>query len=208
MNGKNLFGIVILVIFGLFIAFTNVKTNSTNEISPDLLNKKIIQQTRYLTPEEVAGMIISGDPSLQLIDVRTEKFYNKFTLKDALNIPMEKLLEEDNLLYLDQDVYKTVLFSNGTSDADVAWMMATRLGYENVYVMKGGLNQWVENILQPSEKSVIWDRIDDQMYQYRKGASEYFGGKVIDPEEGTDAGPKAKKKVVRRKKKEVEGGCG
>ena len=208
MNGKNLFGLVVLVILGLFIAFTTVKTAETNEITPDLLNKKIIQQTRYFTPEEVAEMIISGDPSLQLIDVRTEKFYNKFTLKGAMNIPIADLLKQENLDYLDQDVYRTVLFSNGTSDADVAWIIATRLGYENVYVMKGGLNRWVDNILQPSEKSVIWDRIDDEMYQYRRGASEYFGGKVIDPEEGTNDGPKAKKKVVRRKKKEVEGGCG
>ena len=207
MNGKNLFGLVLLIILGLFIAFTTVKTSSTTEISPDLLNKKIIQQTRYVTPEEVAEMIISGDPTLQLIDVRTGKFYNKFTLKGAINVPMKDLLKQENLDYLDQDVYKTVLFSNGTSDADVAWILVTRLGYENVYVMKGGLNQWVENILQPKEKSVIWDRIDDEMYQYRRGASEYFGGKVVQPESG-DAAPKTKKKVVRRKKKEVEGGCG
>jgi len=208
MNGKNLFGLVLLILLGIFISFTNVKTTSNDEISPDLLNKKIIQKTRYFTPEKVAGMIISGDPSLQLIDVRAEKFYNKFTLKGAINIPMKDLLKPENLEYLDQDVYKTVLFSNGTSDADVAWILVTRLGYENVYVMEGGLNRWVENILQPKEKSVIWDRVDDQMYQYRRGASEYFGGKVIEPEEGTNAGPKAKKKIKRRKKKEVEGGCG
>ncbi len=207
MNGKNLFGVVVLVILGLFIAFTTVKTSETNEISPDLLNKKIIQQTRYFTPEEVAGMIISGDPSLQLIDVRSEIFYNKFTLKGAINIPIADFLKQENLDYLDQDVYKTVLFSNGTSDADVAWILATRLGYENVYVMKGGLNSWVENILQPNDKSVIWDRIDDEMYQYRRGASEYFGGKTIEADDGGSA-PKTKKKVVRRKKKEVEGGCG
>jgi len=207
MNGKNLFGLVVLVILGLFIAFTTVKTAETNEITPDLLNKKIIQQTRYFTPEEVAEMIISGDPSLQLIDVRTEKFYNKFTLKGAMNIPIADLLKQENLDYLDQDVYRTVLFSNGTSDADVAWIIATRLGYENVYVMKGGLNRWVDNILQPSEKSVIWDRIDDEMYQYRRGASEYFGGSKAAVSDDGDA-PKPKKAVKKRKKKEVEGGCG
>lgn len=208
MRGKNLFGLVLLIILGLFIAFTTVKTSSNNEISPDLLNNKIIQQTRYYTPEEVAEMIISGDPSLQLIDVRTGKFYNKFTLKGATNIPLKDILKQDNLYYFDQDVYKTVLFSNGTQDAEVAWMLVTRLGYENVYVMKGGLNQWVENILQPSEKSVIWDRVDDEMYQYRRGASEYFGGKTIEPKDGANDANKPKKKIKRRKKKEVEGGCG
>jgi len=207
MNGKNIFGVVLLLVLGTFIAFTSVKQSSSVEISPDELYQQIIQKTRYFTPEEVAHKIISQDPSIQLIDVRSEKFYSKFTLKGAINIPLKDILNEDNLDYLDQDVYKTILFSNGSADADVAWMMVTRLGYKNVYVMKGGLNAWVEQILEPKEHSVIWDRIDDEMYQYRKGASQFFGGKADVPS-GDDGPKKPKKKVKKRKKKEVEGGCG
>jgi len=207
MNGKHLYGVVLLVILGVFIAFTSVKHSTDNEISPDELQKAMIEKTRYYSPEKVAQLIISQDPSLQLIDVRKGELYNRFTLKGAINIPLKDLLNQDNLDYLDQDIYKTVLFSNGTSDADVAWALATRLGYKNVYVMKGGLNAWIENILQPKENAVIWDRIDDQMYQYRRGASEYFGGKSSAPEdEGTTKKPK--KAIKRHKKKEVEGGCG
>jgi len=207
MNGKHIFGVVLLLVLGVFLAFTSVKHNSSNEISPDELYQQVIQKTRYFTPEEVAHKIISQDPSLQLIDVRSDKFYNKFTLKGAINIPLKDILNQDNLDYLDQDVYNTILFSNGSADADVAWMLATRLGYKNVYVMKGGLNAWVEQILEPKEHSVIWDRIDDQMYQYRKGASQFFGGKADVPSD--DAVKQApKKKVKKRKKKEVEGGCG
>jgi hypothetical protein len=44
------------------------------------------------------------------------------------------------------------------------------------------------------------------MYQYRKGASEYFGGsKTSNDDENVS---KPKKAVKRNKKKEVEGGCG
>jgi rhodanese-related sulfurtransferase len=207
MNGKNLFGIILLIILGIFIAFTSLKKHGKTEIEPDKLINKTIQKTRYVLPEEVAESIISEDPTLQLIDVRTHKFYSKFTLKGAINIPLSELFKEENLAYFDQDIYKTILFSNGTSDADVAWILATRLGYKNIYVMKGGLNQWVENILQPKENEVIWDRVDDQLYQYRKGASEYFGGKVVEPEEGVSA-PKTKTPIVKKGKKQVSGGCG
>ena len=210
MNGKNIFAVVLLLVLGVFIAFTSVKQNSSNEISPDELHQKIIQKTRYFMPEEIAHMIISEDPSIQLIDVRDEKHFSKFTLKGAFNIPLKELLKEDNLAYLDQDVYKTILFSNGSTDADVAWLLATRQGYENIYVMKGGLNAWIEQILQPEEHSVIWDRIDDQMYQYRKGASQFFGGKSdnVTDDKDADAPKKQKKAPLKRKKKEVEGGCG
>jgi rhodanese-related sulfurtransferase len=206
-NNKNLFGLVLLLVLAVFISFTSVKTEKIQEITPDELHQKVIQNTRYFTPEQVAEKIISGDPALMLIDVRNEKYYNKFTLKGALNMPLNDILKKENLEYFDQDVYDVILFSNGSSDADAAWMLVTRLGYKNVYVMKGGLNAWVSRILQPKEHSVIWDRIDDEMYQYRRGASEYFGGKSSTPADDSPA-PKPKKAVKRHKKKEVEGGCG
>lgn len=211
MNGKNIFAIGLLLVLSLFIAFTSVDRNNTNEISPDELHQKIIQKTRYYTPEDVAHHIISQDPSLQLIDVRDEVFYNKFTLKGAINIPLKDFLKPENLNYLDQSTYKTIIFSNGSADADVAWMLATRLGYTNVYVMRGGLNAWVEQILSPREHSVIWDRVDDQMYQYRKGASEFFtGGKPGEAATSTAPATTGKPKPVAApgKKKEVGGGCG
>lgn len=207
MNGKNIFGLVVLLVLGVFIAFTSVKTNESQEISPDELHRKIIQKNRYYSPEEIAHFIISDDPSLQLIDVRSATLYNKFTLNGASNIALDDILNQENLDYFDQDVYKTVLFSNGSTDADVAWLLVTRLGYKNVYVMKGGLNAWVEQILQPSEHSVVWDRIDDEMYQYRKGASEYFGGEKTETPDADNA-PKPIKAAKKRAKKEVEGGCG
>ncbi len=204
---KNIDNIIIgiLLFGGVMLAFSK-KEPKPDKVSPDLLYQKVVENTRYFTPEQVAEMIISGDPSLQLVDVRTPEFYNKFTLKGAINVPMKDLLKSENLENFNQEVYKTILFSNGTSNADVAWQIITRLGYKNVYVMKGGLNSWVENILQPKENSVIWDRIDDEIYQYRRGASQYFGGKTEEPVSGDT--PKPKKKIKRHKKKEVEGGCG
>jgi rhodanese-related sulfurtransferase len=207
MKFKNIIAVSIALVIAVFLAFTEVHIRKNSEIKPEQLFLDMIESTRYYTVEEVAHLIISQDPSLQLIDVRDPKYFNKFTLKNAMNIPLKDFLKEENIAYLDQDVYNTVLFSNGNSDADVAWMLATRLGYDNVFVMKGGLNQWVNNILQPKEHSVIWDRVSDQLYQYRMGASQYFGGSAPEnsPAESTS---KPKKVIKRRKKKEVEGGCG
>ncbi|MBN2668693.1 MAG: rhodanese-like domain-containing protein [Bacteroidales bacterium] len=209
MNGRNLFGVVLVLVLGAFIAFTTVNRKVSREISPDELHQKIIEKTRYFTPEDVAHFIISEDPALQLIDVRDPKNHNKFTLKGAFNIPLNELLKKENLAYLDQDAYKTIFFSNGSTDADVAWLLATRLGYKNVYVMKGGMNAWIEHILDPREHSVIWDRVDDEMYQYRKGASKFFGGKSDEAVQDNAEDNKPKPKTpTKGKKKEVEGGCG
>ena len=207
MKKKYLVGIVVFLTLGLYLALSGVKESTYVETKPDKLFLDLIENTRYFTVDEVAQMIIAQDPSIQLIDVRDARYYNKFSLSGAINIPLKDFLNEENLAYLDQDIYKTILFSNGSSDADVAWMLATRMGYPNVFVMKGGMNTWVDDILQPAQNEVVWDGVNDQLYQYRKGASLFFGGKSVD--QGSDeVKVKAKKPAKRRKKKEVEGGCG
>ena len=205
MKNTDKFIIALLLLFGIWMVFSEPKSNE-NKISPDELYQRVVQYDRYFSTDKVAQMIISKDPSLQLIDVRSADEYNKFTLEGATNIPLKDILKTDNLSYFDQDVYNTVLFSNGSSDAIAAWMLVTRLGYKNVYVLKGGLNKWVETILKPKPDNTPWDVKKDELYQFRKGASQYFGGGTALPTD--DSAPKKKKTIVKRKKKEVTGGCG
>jgi len=207
MKKEYLIGILIFLVLAVFVAFQGVKERDYFETKPDQLFLDLIESTRYFSVEEVAQMIISQDPSIQLIDVRDAEFYNKFSLSGAINIPLNELFTEENIAYLDQDVYKTIFFSNGNSDADVAWVIANRMGYNNTFVMLGGLNTWVDNILQPRDNSVIWDKVNDQMYQYRRGASIYFGGESPQVEADDATKVKTKKPPLKRKKKEVEGGC-
>ncbi len=209
MKKKNIIAVVIALLIGGYLAFSEVKTATTIEKSPEALFLDAVENTRYYSVEDVAKMIISKDPLLQLIDLRSEKEYQKFTLKGAVNIPLDQLLKKENLSdYFDQDVYNTVLFTNGSTHADAAWMILTRMGFSNIYVMKGGLNAWAQNILKPKPAEGPWDVAADELYQYRRGASQYFGGgKAVVSE--SSAPPKTKKKkVIKRKKKEVAGGCG
>jgi len=207
MKKSYVYGMIVFIVLGAFVAFTGVNERDYVEKKPDQIFLDLIENTRYFTTEEVAQLIISQDPSILLIDVRSPEYFNKFSLKGAINIPLQDLLKPENLEYLNQDVYKTIFFSNGSSDADVAWMLANRMGYPNVYVMLGGLNTWVDHILQPEDNSVIWDKVNDQLYQYRRGASIYFGGKSVEEVDENNDKPKQVKPVIKRKKKEVEGGC-
>lgn len=207
MKKQYILGILIFLTLGAFIAFSGVKTRDYVETNPDQLFLDLIESTRYFTVEEVAQMIIAEDPSILLIDVRSEEYYHKFSLNGALNIPLKNLFNEENLGYLDQDVYKTIFFSNGSSDADVAWIISNRMGFKNTFVMLGGLNTWVDNILEPHDNSVIWDKVNDQMYQYRRGASIYFGGEDDGVQDSDGEAKRPKAAPIKRKKKEVEGGC-
>jgi len=158
----------------------------------------------------VAKMIMEKDPSLLLVDIRSPKEYAKFTLEGAINIPFDKILDPANVDYFNQDVYTTVLFSNGSSLADQAWLTLRSYDYKGNKVMKGGLNQWYKTIINPQKPAV--DQLTAQLekqYLFRKGAQIYFTGATPVSSSAPSSKPKAgSKPIVKRKKKEVTGGCG
>ncbi|MEN8137570.1 MAG: rhodanese-like domain-containing protein [Bacteroidota bacterium] len=205
MQVRKTFFATVLIAISLFLAFTSVFVPN-NEIEPENLVRTLERNENYYSVDKVAEQLISNDPLLQLVDVRSEEEFSKFSLPGAVNVPLGKLLDEANQDYVNQEVYNTVFYSNGSTDAMVALMVATRKGYKNNYIMRGGLNEWVEKILRPKYEG-NFDVVNDELYQFRKGAQAYFGGGSATPAADASA-PKPKKKAVKREKKAVSGGCG
>jgi hypothetical protein len=79
------------------------------------------------------------------------------------------------------------------------------MGYNSIYVMKGGLNCWIETIVQPEMPDETASKEAFELYNTRRGASMYFTGAEI---AAPDAGDKQPVQVKRKKKATVaEGGC-
>lgn len=169
------------------------------------------KEGRYISTDEIAQVIIESDPSFLLIDVRAQEEFDKYTLDGAINIPFDKIFEEDNEMYFNQDVYTTVLFSNGNSLADQTWLRLRSYDYKGNKVMKGGLNNWYKTILDPQPpKDIELTEQSYNQYLFRKGASIFFtGAQVVGDAPKDDASKKKKKKpIIKREKKAVSGGCG
>ena len=113
-------------------------------ISPEALLSKAISPERYITTNELADRIINQDPSLLLIDVRDKNTFQTYSLPNAVNIPLKKILEEDSEPYLNQDEFDVILFSNDNFHSDQAWLLCNRIDYKNLYVLKGGINEWFQ----------------------------------------------------------------
>jgi hypothetical protein len=128
-------------------------------------------------------------------------------LDNAINIPLNQILEDEWVDYVDQGIKMNIFYSNGTTLSHEAWMITRQLGYENNYVLQGGLNYWTETILNPSIPSPY--SADDEIakYEFRKGASQYFGGDV--KSSTSQSKSKASKPKIKRKKKKKapQGGC-
>jgi len=212
LNIKEMIIFALMLLGGIGAIFLPNYKKHPKVLNSEFLLQEMNKQERYISTDDLAKALMTKDPSIILIDVRSKEEYKKFSLDGALNVPMEDLLKEDNLGYLDQDVYKTVLFSNGTSLADEAWMIMKSHAYEGNHVLKGGLNKWFKTIIDPEKPAELANKSEREVYEFRRGASMFFTG-VSEGGVGSTGVTKKKvkagpKPMVKRKKKEVSGGCG
>ena len=163
---------------------------------------------QFVSPDVVADMLVQKDPSLRLIDVRTPEEFDAYSMPGAINIPLSSLLSDEYTDILNQEAYMNVLYSNGSVYANQAWMITRQLGYENNYVLEGGLNYWFGNILSPEVPSQTNPNEEFAKYDFRKSAAAALGGGSIVATEGDAPSVKAvKPPVTAKSKKKPAGGC-
>lgn len=197
----------ILIPLGLIIAAVPENTTKPYKLTADQLLEEVKDGTQFINPDEVAHMLVTNDPSLQIIDVRSADDFDKFSLPNAINIPLSDILNPEYEDYINQDVKLNVFYSNGTTDSNQAWMITRQLGYKNNYVLQGGLNYWAETIMNPEAPAENNPNEEIAKYNFRKGAGAALGG--VSLEASTSAPVKsAKPSIIKKKKKKgVQGGC-
>ena len=196
-----------IIPLALIIAAVPSNTTRQYKLTADELLEKAVSYEQYVHPDAVADMLINEDPYIRLIDVRTPDQYDKFSLPDAINIPLSDLLSDEYKDVLDQDVKMNVFYSNGSLKANEAWMITRQLGYRNNYVLQGGLNYWAETIMNPEKPSDTSPDEELAKYNFRKGASMALGGEVTETEKAEIKVPPKPIITSKPKKKRVAGGC-
>lgn len=196
--------LVLLVLAGgLFLL---PKADRSSAIPPETLAKEINDPARFLSVDQVAERMINEDPSILLIDVRSQEQYELFSLPNAFSIPLNEIALQKWEDYLNQEEMDVILFSNGDIYADQAWVICTRKGFKNLYVMEGGLNQWFSIIMQPTAPPETSPSEEFDLYAFRQGASLYFSGGSVNDEE-SEAKTEPVKLIKRTKKTTTAGGC-
>lgn len=198
----------VIVPLGLIIAAVPENTTKPFRLTAGQLLEEVKEEQQFVHPDLVADMLVQKDPTLQLIDMRSKAEFEKFSLPGAINIPIESLLDPEYADYLNQDVKMNVFYSNSSNKANQAWMITRQLGYHNNYVLQGGLNYWVETIMNPEKPAETSPNEEFAKYDFRKGAGAALGGAAITPTTSASEAPAALPPVTpTKKKKRVQGGC-
>jgi sulfur-carrier protein adenylyltransferase/sulfurtransferase len=196
-----------IIPMGLIIAAVPQNKTKPYKLTAQELLNEVNTRNQYITTDAVADMIIKKDPAYRLIDVRSQDEFEKFSLPGSMNIPLNDLLSDQYADILNQDIKMNIFYSNGTLNANEAWLITRQLGFNNNFVLEGGLNYWFDTILNPQKPASTSPDEEFAKYDFRKSAGLALGGGAVQvSKEETTASAKPAIKAAGKKKK-AAGGC-
>ena len=198
-----------IVGLGLIIAAVPQNTTHPYKLTASQLLEQAKGRQQFYSPDELAEKLINKDPSIQLIDVRDQADFEKFSLPGAINIPLIDLLNDKWKDVLNQDVKMNIFYSNGSIEANEAWMITRQLGYNNLFVLEGGLNYWIETIMNPAKPASTAPNEELARYDFRQAAGAALGGGgAVQLSAPAEQGGGAKPALIKTAgKKKASGGC-
>jgi rhodanese-related sulfurtransferase len=136
----------------------------------EALARAVEHEDDHVTAIELAQWIRDRKPNLRVVDVRDSAEYADFHIPRAERIPIETLASSR---FAPEET--VVLYSGGGAHAAQGWVFLRLLGNQKVYFLRGGIDEWVSEVLNPRfpasptpAERVAIDSI--------RAISTYFGG--------------------------------
>jgi rhodanese-related sulfurtransferase len=124
----------------------------------------------HVEAPELAAWIIQGRADYRLLDLRSDAEFAQYHIPTAVNVPVNVLTDAG----LGRQE-KLVLYSEGGIHSAQAWMLLKAQGYTSVYMLKGGLDEWKDQVVFPvvADNPTPSERARDERL---RSISAFFGG--------------------------------
>jgi rhodanese-related sulfurtransferase len=136
----------------------------------EALSRAVAHEDDHVTAVELAEWIKERRHGLRVIDLRTVGEYDSFHVPTAERIAIDSLAAADL-----RPSEILVLYSEGGTHAAQAWVFLRALGYQHVYFLRGGLYEWLEQIMSPALPANASAK-DSVEFMRTSAISRYFGG--------------------------------
>jgi rhodanese-related sulfurtransferase len=132
------------------LAFTRTETipqvnadpivNTLTYSADEMLTNRLVQ----ISPAELFKTVYNQNVNLIMLDVRPESDYNLYHVKGAINVPLQKLPPIIPDLLTEPPANSVfILMSNDETAATNAWKQLVASSVPNVYILEGGVNNWI-----------------------------------------------------------------
>ncbi len=134
-------GLVVLSAVVLFIGQPTT-TDRWNKIS-DEKNAALTERQVQIHPGELLELTHDTTLKVMMIDVREEADYNLFHILDSRRVPLDEIPNIIQELHFQPANTVFVVMSNGETAATEAWKILVAEAVPNVYILEGGINNWI-----------------------------------------------------------------
>ncbi len=135
-------GALVLGAIGVMIIGQPTTVDRWNSISREkktLLEERAVQ----IHPGELLDIIHDNNIKVVMLDVRDEVDYNIFHILDSRHIPIEEIPDIISDLHFEPANTVFVTMSNDETAATEAWKILVAESVPNVYLLEGGVNNWI-----------------------------------------------------------------
>jgi rhodanese-related sulfurtransferase len=199
-------------ILAIILGFAAIFAGSPYDRSTTKINVKEFALTSVtdenrIDVNELADWIIKGKYDYRLVDLRDTEKYDSYNIPLSENIPIVEILDSDLMRN-----EKIVLYSDEETVAAQSWFLLKADNFKSVYILKGGLKSWKDQVLFPTLAS---NPTKGQLVLFEKKieVSKFFGGQpqLDGGEEIKRETPKLnappKVPVTNKRKKKSREGC-
>jgi rhodanese-related sulfurtransferase len=129
----------------------------------------------HMTAQDLATLIMNGDASLRLFDLRAPEDFARTHIPGASFATIDMLTRET----LPHDATVVLYSEGGTSATEAHDLLRTR-GYRRVFVLRDGLSAWWAQVMEPR---LPIDATERERADFARAVevSKFFGGQ---PREG------------------------
>jgi rhodanese-related sulfurtransferase len=174
------FAVASALVLGLAAAFAGTPDRARNaRLDVESLARAVEHEDDHVTAVELAEWIRERRPGLRVVDIRSSGEFEALHIPTAQRIPLSDLSKTP--FRHDETI---VLYSEGGAHAGQGWVFLRALGYTRVYFLRGGLREWLDDVMSPVLAPTTTDSARRAFTRVSE-LSRYFGGS---PRVGTSTG--------------------
>jgi len=162
---------LLIGILGLMAAFAgNPYTGYSVNVDTRELAMIVQKEVDHVGPTELADWIIQGKSDYRLVDLRSAAEFSQYHIPTAENVPLPQVAD-----YGLGRNEKVILYSEGGIHSAQGWFLLRAQGYQGVYILRGGLDEWKDQVLYPALPANP-DASQTTAFEKMKEVSRHFGG--------------------------------
>jgi rhodanese-related sulfurtransferase len=161
---------VVAVVGGLLAVIAGSPTRPTRgSVDVTELARIVEHEEDHVTAVELARWIRDNRPRLRVLDIRADSEFDDFHIPGATRVPLAEIAR----MPLDSAA-TYVLYSEGGTHAAQGWFLLRARGVKDVFFLRGGLYEWLEQVMNPHVAATTPQAQRDSI----RALTLWFGGKM------------------------------